>query len=514
MTRRPGVVASAVANWSAYVVAALVGFFLAPYVLHHLGNSAYGLWVLLVSLISYLGLLDLGVRASITRFIAHHHATGDHVGSSRVIVAALRLFVGLGSAALLLAVVLALLVDRLFEVPPESVALARTVILLGGAGVAASFVGGVFGGIIAGLHRFDVDGGLEIVLSLVRAGLIVLALDAGLGLLALAVIHLSITLVRGVISIVICRRLYPELKLRGVGPAGGTVRTLLSFSAFSSAIQISTVVLYQSDSVLIGAMLPVGMITFFAIAMNLADYARSIGDAVSRIVTPRVSAALASQGTEAARDILLRVGQGTSLLIIPVAVTFILRGETFINLWMGPGYGVVSGDILMLLGISVWLSGGRTVAVSGLIGANRHRGLAVAMAGEAVLNLVLALLLIRPFGLMGVALGATIPSLLMSLGFLPWYVGRFIGVRPPEFARQTWLRPTIAAMPFAVATYAVELIWPPASVPAFFAQVLLLLPLVAAGGMLLLTSPAERARVWSQVRDRLPMRRSRDAASA
>ena len=39
MSTRPGVVVSAIANWAAYGIAAVVGFFLSPYVLHHLGNS-------------------------------------------------------------------------------------------------------------------------------------------------------------------------------------------------------------------------------------------------------------------------------------------------------------------------------------------------------------------------------------------------------------------------------------------------------------------------------------------
>jgi O-antigen/teichoic acid export membrane protein len=494
LSTRPSVVVSAIANWAAYGIAALVGFFLSPYVLHHLGNSGYGLWVLLASLVSYLGLLDLGVRAAITRFIAHHHATHDHAGASQVVVAALRLFTVLGAVALGLAVLLALSVDRLFTVPPEMLAVAQVVIVMGGASVAASFMGGVFGGIIAGLHRFDVDSGLEIALTLLRATLVVAALGAGYGLLALAVIQFGVTLLRGVAAFVAARHLYPELSLRGPAPVGGTIRTLLSFSAYSSLIHLSTVVLYHSDSVLIAAILPIGMITFFAIAMNLAEYARAIGEAVSRVVTPRVSATEAARDPAATRDVLLRVGQGTSLVMIPVALTFILRGETFINLWMGPDYGAVSGPILMLLGVTVWLAGGRTVAVSGLIGANRHRGLAGAFAVEAVVNLSLALLLIGPLGLMGVALGATLPSLLTSLGFLPWYINRSLGVPPGEFARQVWLRPSVAVLPFGLATYLVEEVWPVASIPGFFGQVLVLLPLVGLTGWRLMGSPGARAR--------------------
>lgn len=502
------------ANWAAYCVAALVGFFLAPYVLHRLGNSTYGLWVLLASLVSYLGLLDLGIRGSITRFIAHHHATGDHVGSSRIIVGALRVFTVLGTAAMLFAVLLAVFVDGLFEIPDYALATVRSVIVVGGATVAASFLGGVFGGIIAGLHRFDVDSGLEIVLTVIRAAAVVAALENHYGLLGLALIQFGITALRGLVSFVACRRLYPQLSLLGIGPLAETTQTLLTFSVFSSVIHISTVVLYYSDSVLIGAILPVGMITFFAIATSLVEYARSIADAVARIVTPRVSAAQAAGGQAAAAQVFLKVGQATSILIVPIAVTFILRGETFINLWMGPDYGAVSGPILVLLAVRLWFAGGRSVAIAGLIGVNHHRGLATAMAAEAVLNLALAVLLIEPLGLMGVALGALVPSLLLNLGFVPRSIGNAVGVRPADFVRQVWVRPTIAVIPFGVATYLVERTWPASSFVMFFGQVLVLLPLIAVAGLLQLTTADERARMWAGFRDRaVPSRRS-DAASA
>ncbi len=64
MSRRaPGVLRSTVANWTAFAVAAVVGFMLSPFIVHRLGNSAYGTWALLGSLVGYLGLLDFGVRA-------------------------------------------------------------------------------------------------------------------------------------------------------------------------------------------------------------------------------------------------------------------------------------------------------------------------------------------------------------------------------------------------------------------------------------------------------------------
>ena len=52
-------------NWASYLVTAVVGFFLAPYVVHQLGNTGYGLWTLVLSLTGYFGLLTL---ASVPRW--------------------------------------------------------------------------------------------------------------------------------------------------------------------------------------------------------------------------------------------------------------------------------------------------------------------------------------------------------------------------------------------------------------------------------------------------------------
>src|SRR5215813_5055411 len=58
---KPGAVRNVLTNWGAYVLAMGVNFFLSPYVVHHLGNTGYGVWTVILSLTGYLGLLDLGV---------------------------------------------------------------------------------------------------------------------------------------------------------------------------------------------------------------------------------------------------------------------------------------------------------------------------------------------------------------------------------------------------------------------------------------------------------------------
>jgi hypothetical protein len=112
-------------NWTAFVVSAGVAFFLSPFIVHHLGNIAYGVWTLVVSMISFMGLLDLGLRGAVTRFVARNHAQGNHLESSRAVSAAFWLRIWICLLILLTTVVLSVLSTRIFRIPIELGEMAR-----------------------------------------------------------------------------------------------------------------------------------------------------------------------------------------------------------------------------------------------------------------------------------------------------------------------------------------------------------------------------------------------------
>src|SRR5213594_2463166 len=72
-------------SWLALGLNIAVGFFLAPYIIHRLGDDAYGLWVLIYSVTGSYGLFDLGIRSSVVRYVSKFNATDDRKELSRVI---------------------------------------------------------------------------------------------------------------------------------------------------------------------------------------------------------------------------------------------------------------------------------------------------------------------------------------------------------------------------------------------------------------------------------------------
>ena len=490
---------NAVANWIAFLYVAIVGFLLSPYVVDHLGATRYGVWALIAGLVGYLGLLDLGIRQAVNRYTARHHSAGDHLGCSLIISAALRLFGFLGLVAILLSVVLAWFAPHLFNIPGELADEARVIIVLGGLSIAVSLVSGVFGGVITGIERFDIQCCIEILLTTTRTVAIVLALHEGHGLLALAVIQLLATILNCIVVASAVRWLYPELRIRLWADLGPQMRTILSFSASLTVLYVLSKIISYSDAAVIAAFLPIESVTYFAIAGNLCLYAKEVPRALSSLMTPRISA-LTSSGSTGVGALILGVAKIATLAATAIAITFILRGESFITLWMGSAYGPLSGQVLLILAIVVWLDASRSVILDSLTGMAKQSTVIAGVGIEAACNLALSLALVKPLGIVGVALGTLIPSAFVSVVYFPRRLSRVTGVPTVLFGRDAILLPTIACFPFGLATAMLERASPATSLPVFFLQTFLILPLVPVTAWFLCLSTSEKEQVRLELR--------------
>jgi O-antigen/teichoic acid export membrane protein len=194
------------------LVIAVLSFFLSPFIVHKLGNNAYGAWILLSSVVGYLGLLDLGVRSAVTKYVATLHAVGRHDKANHIASAALALFSGAGIAAIAMAFGFAEFGLGFFDVSPDLLGAARLVLRLGGVTVAMALVGGVFGGIVVARQRFDLLNLMTLTHEFVRFGAIFLALWSGGGLVELAVIQFATGASQMLITFFMSRRIYPEMR--------------------------------------------------------------------------------------------------------------------------------------------------------------------------------------------------------------------------------------------------------------------------------------------------------------
>ena len=73
-----------VSNLAGTAVTLAIGFFLMPFTVRRLGVAGYGIWVLVNSLVSYTGLLGLGLSPTLAKKSAEYLATRDSKNLSHV----------------------------------------------------------------------------------------------------------------------------------------------------------------------------------------------------------------------------------------------------------------------------------------------------------------------------------------------------------------------------------------------------------------------------------------------
>lgn len=489
---KPRQVRNVLSNWGAYFLALAINFFLSPFLVHHLGNEGYGVWTLIVSLTGYLGLLDLGVRGAVTRYVAKFHTSADHERSGAVASSAMVIFGSAALIAVLVSVIFAVLVINHLHIPPQYLMAARIVLVLTGLNIAVSLVNGVFGGIVVGLQRFDLMNGIEVSINLVRALCIVVALEFGFGIIVLACIQLAFTLVRWGANIALVRHLYPELQIRPFIIDRAGLKLIFSFSIFSFLMHVSGSLIYASDNIVVGAYLPVTAVTLYVIGGNLVEYARQLVSGISQTMTPLASSIEARRDPSQLQRLVLQSSRWSSMAILPVTCTFLLRGSSFIGLWMGAQYAGPSGQVLWVLSLTMIFWAANTTTAGILLGLSKHKPIVPALLAEGVCNLALSTFLVRRIGIIGVAWGTAVPSFATSLIFWPWYVQRALGIRPVAYAVSAWIRPWGSLVPFLLGTYAVERLWPASNLVVFFSQVAAVLPLAFIGYWIGCLSRAQR----------------------
>src|SRR5216110_457826 len=94
-------------SWFALGLNIVVGIFLSPYILHRLGDDAFGLWILIFSVTGYYGIFDLGIRSSIIRYVAKYSATGEYDELNLLLNTAMFSYSAIGAVAMSITLVAA-----------------------------------------------------------------------------------------------------------------------------------------------------------------------------------------------------------------------------------------------------------------------------------------------------------------------------------------------------------------------------------------------------------------------
>jgi len=435
-------------SWFALGVNILVGIFLSPFILHRLGDAAFGIWVLIFSLTGYYGIFDFGIRSSIVRYVSKYTATNDLEEVSGLINTALFTYVCVGALSLILTLVGCLYVDRMFHIPPGLQSTARWLLFVVGSSVALSFPLGMFGGVLEGLQKFYILNWTNVVSSLLRVVLIFFYLNRGHGLLTVALITVALPFLASFVRTAVALRALP-VRFSWNYVDRNAFRHMANYSGVTFMILVAGRLRFKTDAVVIGTFLSSAAITYFYAGSRLVDYAGEVVTSLAQIFVPMSSQSDAAGNLNRLRKIFVAGNRACAFTILPISAAFIILGKSIIEVWVGRKYVAQGYPVLLTLILPYTLMMSQGASGRILFGMSKHGKLAVVTLIEGAANLVLSVLLVRPFGVLGDAFGTAIPMLGTYIFFMPFHLCSRLDIRMSTYLRQAYLLPLMLCTPMA-----------------------------------------------------------------
>lgn len=405
-------------RYVAIAVELVIGLVMLPFNLHHLGQEAYGLWMLTASVTIHFSILDMGFGGALVNFIARYRAHRDTRALNEIASTTFFVFASFGVLAYLIVVGLALNLDHVFRISAVEAQTGQWILLIIGLNVAVNFPFSIYGGIIGGFQRYDINNIVAIVSSIGVAVANVLVLLAGRGVIALVA---ATTVVR-IITYLVYRRnaytIYPALRLRPSLFRRSRLREVTGFSVYSSIIDWANKLNYELDEVVIGVFLGPAPVAVWAVADRIISGTQRLTNQSNAVLFPVVVDSDATNRIERLQKLLLEGTRLSLATVLPIAVTLIVLAQPLVLVWVGPRM-IGSAIIIQILALAVALRVGNATSTTLLKGAGKIRYLAFVNIVTGAVNLVISALLVKPFGLVGVAVGTVVPVAIASI-FVLW----------------------------------------------------------------------------------------------
>jgi len=421
-------------NWGGHTATLLVMFFLSPYIVGKLDAVSYGIWSLLNVLTGYMGLFDLGVRASVGRYVALYIGKDDAKGVDETVRAGFAFFSLIGVFIFLAGILLGFLFPILFKnIGSDNYHMVRMLLPLMAINVWLSTVAAIYSSLLAAYDRFDIAQLIDIVVLIIRTFGTVFVLSSGWGLYGLVTIVICGNLCALLGNRIFAGRIHQNLKSFPLLFSKNRIKQLYSYGIPAFVTSSAVKIIGQSDLIIVGLFLSVSAVREYSIgAMLILYFSRNLS-IISRTLFPAVQRAAAKNKIGDVLHLLNRQMQISFFVGLIGFIGFVFYSKPFVYLWMfQDGFDdnsvTVSANIMSILAISsIPLIYTRPINnVLSAIGFIKFT--AKISIVEACFNVVFSFffILVLNFGIYGVALG-TLSARTISALCSPWFLFIRIG---------------------------------------------------------------------------------------
>jgi len=402
----------------------ILSLIVTPFLLTRLTNDAYGVFMLVLLINNYLEYLYFGMGESVTKSIS---ACRDGDSRKWIINSAFFTFVALGGiSAIGFAVFTGFFLLETFQIPPHLADNSRFVFYVLAAAFALNLPFTALSSAMRGLQRMDLLNRLLILQATLANASMLVALGCGYGLREMIIAYTGINTLGNVANFSILKHVFPAFEISWRWFDWKETRSLFRFGVPSTIGGLSYLVIYYINIPMLGMFLPLGVVTYYIVANQLASQIWVVSSMAYMALFPLVSELFSEKNLDAVREL---YSSATVLILSvtsPLAVTLFVLSDRIFLFWLGKDFqpAVLPLQVLNVAWLISTLASASSFTSRGI---GRPRIDATLASAIALANVGLNFLIIPVHAIPG-ALAATF--ILQALGSAAniWIVTRLIRI--------------------------------------------------------------------------------------
>ncbi|NLK93490.1 MAG: oligosaccharide flippase family protein [Bacteroidales bacterium] len=410
--------AGALLSYVSMGIGYIISILYTPIMLRLLGQSEYGLYNLVSSVVSYLGLLSFGFGSAYMRYYSRYKVNNDEKNIAKLNGMFLVIFSIIGFIAILAGVVLVFNTELIFgnKLTANELSTAKILMAIMIFNIALSFPASIFNSYITANEKYVFQKLLQMIKTLVNPMIMLPVLLMGYRSIGMVVVTTILTIAVEISNIIFCfRKLKMEFIFSKFDFKLMKEMAIFSFYIFINAIidQIN----WSVDKFIIGRFRGTVAVAVYGLASQLNTYYLSLSTSISNVFIPRVNRMVAvNNDNKELTNLFTRIGRIQFILLSLICSGLIFFGRPFINMWAGSDYDDAYPIVLLLI-IPVTIPLIQNIGIEIQKAKNMHQFRSWIYFFIAIGNVLLSIPLSKAYGGVGAALGTAI-SLLIGNGII------------------------------------------------------------------------------------------------
>ncbi|HEX8811527.1 MAG TPA: oligosaccharide flippase family protein [Terracidiphilus sp.] len=388
-----------------YIAQPLSMLVAAPFLVHKLGLSQYGIWMLVTTILGSVGVLSTGFGDATVKYVSAYRGQNNPAGIERTIRATLTINACLGTLfGFLVWVAAPYAVDHLFKIEPAFQIASLQAIRISAVILAIRSVESVFVSTLRAFERYGPPVKLNVFLrTIVVISAVVLA-AMGRGVVAIMVATLFWSALIVVLQAVAARRVAGSLNPFPTFEKAALAE-VFSFGCYSWLQSLAGVAFTYADRFLVAALLGTAPLAIYVLCVQATQPIHGLAAAAFNFVFPHLSSRHEAGEVDGPRRVFRLALLSSIGLSLVLAAPLIFFGKPILTLWMGAQFAQQAYVVLALLAVAHMILAINIVPHYALLAFGNVRFVSVVNIAGGILSLAAVAFFVPSFGLVGAAVG-------------------------------------------------------------------------------------------------------------